>query len=386
MSRWPLVPLGEVLQHRKEFITIDDEQTYQRCRVQVNAKGIVLRDRASGADIKTKKQQQCRPGEFLVAEIDAKMGGYGLVPDELDGAIVSSHYFLFQPDQSRLNSTFLGWFAKTPAFFAQVAAQGSTNYAAIRPSHVLKYVIPLPPLHMQRRIVAQLDAVATHLAERKAAAAAVEDELAALLRAVFNRLIADAPYARMDDIAPLVRRSVEIDPESNYPELGVRSFGKGTFHKPSLNGIEVGTKRLFRIEKDDLLFNIVFAWEGAVAVARPEDHDRVGSHRFLTCVPDSARATPTFLRYFFLTPEGILKLGEASPGGAGRNRTLGLKALEAIKVPVPSLDKQRWFDRLQTKVAAIRSTHAAAEAESLKLLPALLDRAFSGDTTQQQAA
>ena len=190
----------------------------------------------------------------------------------------------------------------------------------------------------------------------------------------------------MDEIAPLVRRVVEIDLEGNYPELGIRSFGKGTFHKPSLNGIEVGTKRLFTIEKDDLLFNIVFAWEGAVAVAKPEDHGRVGSHRFLTCVPDPARATATFLRYFFLTPEGILKLGEASPGGAGRNRTLGLKALEAITVPVPSLDNQQWFDRLQTKAAAVRAAHFAAEQEAQKLLPALLDRAFSGETAQQQAA
>ena len=256
----------------------------------------------------------------------------------------------------------------------------------MKPERFLDVTIPLPPLDMQRRIVAQLDGVAAQLVARQAAAAALEAELAAMLRATFKRLIADAPCARMDEIAPLVRRFVELDLEGSYPELGVRSFGKGTFHKPSLNGIEVGTKRLFRIEKDDLLFNIVFAWEGAVAVARPEDHDRVGSHRFLTCVPDSARATPTFLRYFFLTPEGILKLGEASPGGAGRNRTLGLKALEAIKVPLPSLEQQHWFDCLQMKVAAIRSTHAAAEAEALKLLPALLDRAFSGDTTQQQAA
>jgi type I restriction enzyme R subunit len=59
----------------------------------------------------------------------------------------------------RLDTGFLGWFAKTPAFFAQVAAQGSTNYAAVRPTNVLKYVMPLPPLRMQHRIVAQLDSV-----------------------------------------------------------------------------------------------------------------------------------------------------------------------------------------------------------------------------------
>jgi type I restriction enzyme S subunit len=140
-----MVALGEVLSHRKEFIEIDDFATYKRCRVQLHAQGIVLRDQVTGTEIKTKKQQGCKAGDFLVAEIDAKVGGYGIVPQHLEGAIVSSHYFLFEVNQARLERPFLGYFIRTPAFFEQVAAQGSTNYAAIRPAHVLQYQIPLPP-------------------------------------------------------------------------------------------------------------------------------------------------------------------------------------------------------------------------------------------------
>jgi type I restriction enzyme S subunit len=98
-----------------------------------------LRDVIQGLDIKTKRQQVCRANEFLVAEIDAKVGGYGIVPKELEGAIVSSHYFLYVIDKIRLDPGFLGYFIKTPAFFGQVSAQGSTNYASIRPQHVLDY-------------------------------------------------------------------------------------------------------------------------------------------------------------------------------------------------------------------------------------------------------
>jgi len=148
---WPTVRLGEVLRHRKDFITIDDLKTYRRPRVQLHVEGIVQRDEVPGALIKTKTQQVCRPGEFLVAEIDAKVGGFGIVPESLNGSIVSSHYFLFVVDESKLNRRFLDYFIRTPAFREQVAAQGSTNYAAIRPSHVLGYEIPLPPLAEQRR-------------------------------------------------------------------------------------------------------------------------------------------------------------------------------------------------------------------------------------------
>jgi len=164
---WPTVRLGEVLRHRKEFVTIDDLAIYKRPRVQLHAQGIVQRDEVAGALIKTKTQQVCRAGEFLVAEIDAKVGGYGIVPEALDGAIVSSHYFLFVVDESKLNRRFLDFFTRTPAFREQVEAQGSTNYAAIRPAQVLEYGIPLPPLSEQRRVVARIEELAAQIHEAR---------------------------------------------------------------------------------------------------------------------------------------------------------------------------------------------------------------------------
>ena len=154
---WRTVPLGDVLRLRKEFVTIDDFASYKRVRGQLHAKGLVERDQVPGASIKTKKQQVCKAGEFLVAEIDAKVGGFGIIPDTLDGSIVSSHYFLFVVDVARLDRRFLDYFIRTPAFRNQVEAQGSTNYAAIRPGDVLRYRAPLPPLATQQRIVHQIE-------------------------------------------------------------------------------------------------------------------------------------------------------------------------------------------------------------------------------------
>jgi len=72
-----------------------------------------------------------------------------------------------------------------------------------------------------------------------------------------------------------------------------------------------------------------------------------------------------------LTDEGIEKVREASPGGAVRNRTLGLKKLEKIEVPIPDYEKQLWFNRLQAQ--------ADNRTELDALLPAILDRAFKGE-------
>ena len=200
-----------------------------------------------------------------------------------------------------------------------------------------------------------------------------------MLSNAFRKIIDGVPYRPMSEVAPLIRRPVEIEPDQSYPELGVRSFGRGTFHKPPLSGMAVGSKKLFRIQEGDLLFNIVFAWEGAVAIAQPKDDGRVGSHRFLTRVPDESMATADFLRFYFLTPEGLQKLGDASPGGAGRNRTLGLKKLDAITVPVPPLDRQRWFDGLQGQVRQVEMLRESAGADVEALLPAMLHGVFNGE-------
>ncbi|MFA6103461.1 MAG: restriction endonuclease subunit S [Victivallaceae bacterium] len=152
-SKYPLIKLKEVLNHRKVSITIDDAKLYKRCRVQVQAKGVILRDEVIGKEIKTKKQQLCKTDDFLVAEIDAKVGGYGIVPNDLQDAIVSGHYFLFEIDKAKLLPEFLGIVVKQNNFFKQVKSTGSTNYAAIRPSHVLEYQIPLPDIAQQEKIV-----------------------------------------------------------------------------------------------------------------------------------------------------------------------------------------------------------------------------------------
>lgn len=151
------IELGRVIKLRKEFIEIDDSLEYKRCRVQSHRKGVVLRDTIYGRDIKTKKQQLCKIGDFIVAEIDAKVGGYGFIPSELDGAIVSSHYFLFELNHTQIDKDYLNFLIKTDILQTQIQSQGSTNYAAIRPKHVLSFIIPLPPLETQKEIVSYLD-------------------------------------------------------------------------------------------------------------------------------------------------------------------------------------------------------------------------------------
>ena len=176
----PLTEFNEFLHYRKEFIRINDLEAYKRARVQLHWRGVVLRDQVEGALIKTKDQQVARDGELLVAEIDAKVGGIGLVPPELDGAVVSSHYFLFEIDEGKCLRRWLEYFIRSGALEDQIAARGSTNYAAIRPHHVLDCEMPIPSIADQRRIVARIEELSAKIEEARRLRHQAQEETDAL--------------------------------------------------------------------------------------------------------------------------------------------------------------------------------------------------------------
>lgn len=378
MKPWSRRKIGELLTRVKDDVQIDDFTTYGRVTIRMAGKGVTLRDRVPGSEIGTKRQFIARTGQFVLSKIDARNGAFGVLPDECDNAIVTGNFWVFDVDRSQLDSGFFNYLSKSPEFVAAcvAASDGTTNRRYLQESAFLDMMVPIPDLHTQQTLVTQLDALAEKNRQVETHLDAVERDAEHLLALRFRDTIADAPLRPMAELAPLVRREQSIALDGSYPELGIRSFGKGTFHKPPLSGSEVGTKRLYRIEPGDLLFSNVFAWEGAIAIAQPEDAGRFGSHRFITCLANSKLTTAEFLRYYFLTDEGMLKIGEASPGGAGRNRTLGLEKLMTITVPAPRLDMQRTFDHLQADISSLKAKHKAIRAANAALLPATLERVF----------
>lgn len=379
MKAWPKRKIGDVLTRVKDDIQIDDFTTYGRITIRMAGKGVALRDRVIGSEIGTKRQFVARTGQFVLSKIDARNGAFGVLPDDCDNAIVTGNFWVFDVDHSQLDSQFFNYLSKSPEFVAAcvAASDGTTNRRYLQEDAFLDMAVPIPDLCTQQALVARLDALAEKNRRLEAHLDAVERDAEHLLALRFRDAIAHAPLRPMAEIAPLVRREQTIDLNSSYPELGIRSFGKGTFHKPPLSGGDVGTKRLYRIEPGDLLFSNVFAWEGAIAIAQPDDVGRFGSHRFITCQANAELTTAEFLRYYFLTDDGMLKIGEASPGGAGRNRTLGLEKLMAIEVPTPSLAAQQTFDRLQAEIAALKAKHTAIREANAALLPATLERVFA---------
>jgi len=254
--------------------------------------------------------------------------------------------------------------------------QGTANMS-MKVTDVAGVEIPLPPLSVQQAYVSHFDALAEKTRQLEAHLDAVDRNAEHLLALRFRDAIAAAPLRAMAEVAPSIRRSVEIDIATRYREVGARSFGKGLFIKPDFDGAEVTWQKPVWIRKGDLVLSNIKAWEGAIAIAEEEHDGSIASHRYITCVPAPEHVTVGFLAYYLLSEDGLEKVGFASPGTADRNRTLSLSNLGKIEVPTPSLATQRAFDRLQVEVTALKTQHAAIRQANAALLPATLERVFS---------
>jgi type I restriction enzyme S subunit len=132
-----------------------------------------------------------------------------------------------------------------------------------------------------------------------------------------------------------------LKPSTNYRALGVRSHGKGTFVREVEDSESVAMTHLYEAKAGDLIVNITFAWEGAIALVQEQDEGCLVSHRFPTYVFDRNKVDPDFFKYLMVTPRFTYELGVISPGGAGRNRVLDKGDFLRIRVELPPLEEQK---------------------------------------------
>ncbi len=146
-----------------------------------------------------------------------------------------------------------------------------------------------------------------------------------------------------------VEHPVEVQANEMYTQIGIRSHGKGLFYKEPVTGDSLGNKSVFWIEPDCFILNIVFAWEQAIGKTTQAEAGMIGSHRFPMYRPINGSIDIDYLISYLLTKRGTDILEAASPGGAGRNRTLGQDRFMKSRIVLPPLDEQK-------KIAEILST------------------------------
>jgi type I restriction enzyme S subunit len=373
---WPLVRLGDVLLRNKDALDIEEDEEYTRLTIRMNGQGVGVRDNVCGREIGTKRQFRVKAGQFLLSKIDARNGAFGLVPNDCDEAIVTGNFWAFDIASDRVVPRFIDLLTKTTVFvdYSIKASSGTTNRLYLQEEKFAEQKIELPPIEEQKNIVARIDTVQQKMQAADELRASIDKDIASLLAVRFQETLKQAPLLPLREVAPLVRRNVQLEANKQYKELGARSFGKGLFVKPAFDADAATWEKPVWIKTGDIVFSNIKAWEGAIGVAKPEHDGFIASHRYLTAVVEPELALPEYLLYYLLSESGLTAVNEASPGTADRNRTTKQSALGAIRVPVPSMAIQKQFVLLKQTLEHAVEVRTKQMISVEAMLPALVSK------------
>jgi type I restriction enzyme S subunit len=129
MQNWQAVQIGRLLKKSNNWVAIESDAIYQEVTVRLSGKGVVPRGYRQGSDIGGERRLQVKAGQFIISRIDARNGASGIIPPELDGAVVTNDFPVFDFDEDLLMPRFLFWLSKTAAFVqaCRAASEGTTN-------------------------------------------------------------------------------------------------------------------------------------------------------------------------------------------------------------------------------------------------------------------
>jgi type I restriction enzyme M protein len=161
------IKIGQILKQQKNMEVVKSDKGYKQITVKMNGKGVILRKEIKGSQIKTKTQFIASAGDFIISKIDARNGAFGIVPEELDGGIVTSDFPLFRVDDSVMLPDFLNIVIQSPQFIkiCQLTSVGTSNRRRVKLNKFLESRIPLPTLKEQKKFLNKISGISAEVIE-----------------------------------------------------------------------------------------------------------------------------------------------------------------------------------------------------------------------------
>ena len=284
-----------------------------------------------------KNSKSClQEGDLLTIQT-GDIGLTTIVPKELEGS--NCHALVISRlDRRTCHPKFYSQYFNSPLcrrLFRRIETGSSMKHLNV--GDMKKLHFPIPPLPEQKAIAALLSTWDEAIKKTERLIQAKERQK---LGELHSRISSQKANSTIGAFAKPVVRKVD-KPEESYVAVGIRSHFKGTFQRLVEDPRTVNMDSLYRVKENDLILNITFAWEGAIALVKKEDEECYVSHRFPTYEIKRSKAEPCFIRQLIMSSRMKYDLSNISPGGAGRNRVLNKKDFLKMPIWLPDLETQK---------------------------------------------
>jgi len=184
--------IGDILTRNKTAVVVEDGTSYKQVTIRTNYKGVCLRGTQDGSTILTKNQFVVSAGQFILSRIDARNGAFGIIPDELEGAIVTNDFLAFDINEDEVEIDFFNVFLQSPVFLEACikASRGNTNRKRVDENFFLNYEVNLPSRKAQSQLIKRINEGRTAIATAQHEIAHQETLLAKLKQAILQEAIA----------------------------------------------------------------------------------------------------------------------------------------------------------------------------------------------------
>ena len=149
------IKLGEVLRRVKNLVEIENDKEYKLVTVKMHHKGVTLRNITKGSELGSKKMHSVKSGEFILSGIDARHGAFGIIPSELEGAVVTNDFWCLEFDESVIDKHLFLKLTSTSFFddLCKKASDGTTNRVRLQAEKFYNLEIDLPSVDEQKEII-----------------------------------------------------------------------------------------------------------------------------------------------------------------------------------------------------------------------------------------
>lgn len=325
------------------------------------------------------------PGELLFAWAGTKGVSFGPTIWNGPRGVLNQHIFRVRPKDG-VDTTWLYYALLQVTQRIEKRAHGfKSTLVHVRKSDIEGQRWPVPSASEQRRIVGVLGLAE---GETRGLADLIQTKRS-FKRGLMQQLLSgqkrfpqfrDSKWriAALGDLVNYTPRKVP-KPPGQFLSAGVRSHGKGVFLKKDFLSDGIALDELFELKHQDLVVNITFGWEGAVAIVPPEADGALVSHRFPTYKVDENQVLVEYLRHVIRSKRFVFDVGVASPGGAGRNRVLNRQEFLEIIVKIPGIEEQDRIAQVLNDCDREIDLLAALQEQIENQKGALLSRLLSGE-------
>ncbi|WP_029596676.1 hypothetical protein [Flavobacterium sp. ACAM 123] len=109
---WKKYVLGDILKRKRTPEKIDSEKEYKLVTIKLYHKGVIPRSIVKGSTIKS-PMSLVKSGDFVLSGIDARNGAFGIIPEDLDGAVITNDFWCIEPDETKISKDFFLYITTT---------------------------------------------------------------------------------------------------------------------------------------------------------------------------------------------------------------------------------------------------------------------------------